>query len=455
MTGAAPGLWLDTLHAGQSRPRPALDGDTDADVVIVGAGFTGLWTAYYLRQQLPQRRVLLVEAHHVGAGASGRNGGWCTTEMPALLATLVRRHGPMQAMRFYRAARRTLDEIERVLQHEGIAGGWRRDGAWYVARTPAQVDRLRAWQDLRTALGITDLTLWEAAQLRDRIQIAGAMLAGFTPACAAVNPAAIATGLAKVLEQRGVTIVEKTRAVHIRPSEVRTDRGVVRAPVVLCATEAYTGSLTGHARRVLPVISRALATVPIPPRMWHDIGWVDRATVADSRHQFVYFQRTPDDRLLVGGRGVSYRAGSGTRASRTGDRRVFDRLQTSVGEVFPQFADVAISHRWSGAYGLHRDTAPVVHYDHATGLGHAGGYGGEGIALSNLAGRTLAALISGTASAQTRLFWTDRRVRRWEPEPLRMLGVRAVAALATATDRYEDRFLRTAPLAGRVLRFVL
>ncbi|MEU5904149.1 FAD-dependent oxidoreductase [Micromonospora sp. NPDC047467] len=448
-------LWLDTLPAFLRARRPALSGDVQTDVVVIGAGFSGLWTAYYLTELAPQTSVLVVEAEHVAYGASGRNGGWCTTEMPALLANLVQRYGPMDAMRFYRAGQRTLDEIERVLAAEDIDCGWRRDGSLYVARTPPQVARLHAWQDMRLKLGITDMTLLSATETTERVGIEGALLSGFTPQCAAVQPAVIAAGLAQAVERRGVTVVEGTRVVGLRPGVVVTDRGTIRARSVLCTTEAYTAGLSGHARRVLPVISRVLATEPLSERRWREAGWRDRITVADSRYQFAYFQRTADDRLLVGGRGAGYHAGSRPDpAARSGDR-VFARLRASLAESFPALADATVSHRWSGAYGMHRDGEPAVVYDRDSGLGHAGGYGGEGIALSNLAGRTLAALVAGVKRPETRLFWTGHRSRRWEPEPLRTIGVRTVSALATAADRYEDRLRRTAPLAGAVMRTVL
>lgn len=452
-TREAGSLWQRELPP---RPdRPASRGEVTADVVIIGAGFTGLWTAYYLSVLAPDRRVLVIEAESVGYGASGRNGGWCTAEMPALLASLVRRYGPMDAMRFFRTARKTLDEIERVLDAESIDAGFTRDGSLYVARTRPQEDRLRAWQDMRLKLGIRDMTLLPPAESGAYAQVEGVRLAGFTPHCAAVQPAAMAAGLAAAVERRGVTIAEHTRALRVTPGTVVTPEAVIRARVVLTATEAYTGGLTGHARRVLPVISRAIATEPLPAAAWAQVGWQGRVTVADSRYQFAYFHRTADDRLVIGGRGAGYRAGSGTSAAgRYGDR-TFARLRAAATEMFPALAGHAITHRWSGAYGLHRDSEPAVVFDAASGLGHAGGYSGEGIALSNLAGRTLAGLVAGVNRPEARLCWTGHRARRWEPEPLRFLGVRGVSALATLADRYEDRTDRPAPLAGVVMRTVL
>ena len=453
MTREPASLWQQQLPA--RPPRPALTGEVTADVAIIGAGFTGLWTAYYLSALVPALRILLIEAEEVGYGASGRNGGWCTTEMPALLLSLVRRYGPVAAMRFFRTARKTLDEVERVLAAESIDAGFARDGSLYVARTRPQVERLRGWQDMRLQLGITDMQLLEPAAVRPYADIDGVLLAGFTPHCAVVQPAALAAGLALAVEGRGVTIAEHTRALGVTAGAVTTGTAVIKARSVLTATEAYTGGLPGHARRVLPVISRAIATEPLRPELWAELGWRDRVSIADSRHQFAYFHRTADDRLVIGGRGAGYRAGSGTSPAGRYGRQTLARLQSAATEMFPALAGQPISHRWSGAYGLHRDTEPAVVYDPESGLGHAGGYSGEGIALSNLAGRALAALVAGINRPETRLCWTGHRSRRWEPEPLRFLGVRGVSALGTLADRYEDRTDRPAPLAGLILRAVL
>ena len=342
-----------------------------------------------------------------------------------------------------------------MITTEGIDCGWQRDGSLYLARTRPQEARLRSWQDMRLKLGITDLRMLSPKEVGQHVNVEGVLLGGFTPHCAAVAPAAIAAGLAQVLERRGVTIVERTRALSVGPGRVRTEHGTVRAATVLVATEAYTAGLSGHARRVLPVISRVLATEPLPPELWRRAGWRDRVTVADSRYQFGYFQRTADDRLIIGGRGAGYLAGSRALASRRYDERGLRPAAHLPRATIPGAGRRADhpSLEWCLRPASRCRTSGGL--DPATGLGHAGGYGGEGIALSNLAGRTLAALVTGTVRAETRLCWAGHSGRRWEPEPLRLLGVRAVSGLASTADRYEDRFNRSAPLAGFVMRSVL
>lgn len=417
-------------------------------MAIVGAGFTGLWTAYHLSRFAPGMRVVVLEAHTVGHGASGRNGGWCTAEMPRLLGTLIRRHGPMAAMRAYRAAERGLSAIEKVLADEAIDAGFQRDGSLYVARTPPHLARLSAWSESLARLGIR-MPLLDRDALRERVDVAGALGAGYLAHCAAINPAALVLGLAAAVGRQGVTVREHTPVTRITAGRVEVAAGTIRAGSVVCATEGYTGGLAGHRRRVVPVQSYVVATAPLPAAAWARTGWRDRVTVTDSRYHFAYLQRTADDRLVIGGRAAGYRYG------RAGADRAHARLLRTIDEFFPRLGPVPITHAWSGAFGLHRDAEPSVVYDPATGLGFAGGYGGEGIVLSYLAGRAMAALIAGVDAPEARLCWVGRSPARWEPEPLRFTGIRGVAALARLADGYEQWTGRPARLSGRILERLL
>jgi glycine/D-amino acid oxidase-like deaminating enzyme len=450
-------FWLDSLPAESRGVRPPLTGDTTVDIAIIGAGYTGLWTAYYLSRLAPDRRILVVEAEYAGFGASGRNGGWCTAEMPALLGKLAARHGPMAAVRLYRAGLRTLAEMRRVLADEGVDCDWREDGSFYVARTEPQRARLLAWHDMRTKLGADGLRLLAEDELRERVRLPGVLAAGFTAQCAAVHPAKLVRGLADVVAARGVQIAEQTRVRDLRPGRLITDHGEVRAGAILCTTEAYTAGLPGHGRRILPVYSHVACTAPLPATVWAELGWPDgdRATLAESRYQFAYVQRTADDRLILGGRGGGYRFGSRSTGRFDRDPGVRRRLRRALAELFPALAGTELTHYWGGVYGLQRDSEPSVVFDPDAGLGYAGGYGGEGIALSNLAARSLAALVLGTGGVPARLCWVNRRSRRWEPEPLRFLGVRGVLGLAAGADAYEDRHDRPAPLATIAMRAVV
>jgi len=461
-------LWTDGLDV---TPRPPLSGPAETDVAIIGAGYTGLWTAYYLRQLAPELRVLIIEAVHAGYGASGRNGGWCSADLPAGLPVLAARHGRATALAMQQAARDAIDEVGKVIGEEDIACGWSKDGSLRLARNAAQHARLLAQLQEEREFGIEDG--WRllpavgqaegqtAGQLEGRtagqLAVPGLLAAAFTPHCAAVQPARLARGLADAVVRHGAELAEGTRALDIRPGVVKTDHGPVRARVIVRATEAYTGSLRGQARQVVPLSSYLVATEPIPAAVWRETGWPGRATVTELRILFPYLQRTADDRLVIGGRAAGYHYGAaqpGDSRVRRRERRIWDLLRRETGDLFPALGQAEVSHQWSGLLGAYRDFQPRIGYDQDTGLAEAGGYVGDGVALSNLAGRTLAALISGADRPEARLCWAAPASRRWAPEPLRAAGFTAVAALARSADMHEQRTGRPAGLRGKIVAAV-
>ncbi|NUO58338.1 MAG: FAD-dependent oxidoreductase [Hamadaea sp.] len=393
--------------------RPFLSGDLEVDVAIVGAGYTGLWTAYYLSLAAPSLRIAVVEAEHVGFGASGRNGGWCS----ALL--------PMSAPTMQAAMEATVDEVGRVAAAEGIDCDFAKGGTIVFARTAVQARRAAGddWLDAREA--------------RARCDAAGLLGATYTPHCAAIHPLRLVRGLAAAVERRGVTIYEHTPAIQIHADRVLTTHGTVRAHSVVRATEAYTSRLPGHRRTVAPVYSLMVATPVLPTSVWDTIGLRERETFSEHRHLVIYGQRTADDRLVFGGRGAPYHYGSAIRPSFDRDDRVFAMLRQTLGELFPVLGDVPIEYAWGGPLGIARDWHASVGV--TKGVYHAGGYVGDGVALSNLAGRTLTALLTGATSPLLELPWVGHRSRRWEPEPLRWLGVNAGLRLMSAADAEETR----------------
>jgi len=403
-----------------SRPtaRPPLPGDRDADVAIVGAGYTGLWTAYYLAAADPTLRVTVLEASFAGFGASGRNGGWCSGLFPASPVRLARRYGHDRAVAMHRALADTVDEVGRVAAAEGIDCHWAKGGTLTLARSPAQLRRARAASGL-------DLTFLDADAARARCGATGVLGATYSPHCAAIHPGRLVRGLASVVERRGVTVHESTRAVALGPGRVVTDRGTVRADVVVRALEGYTSTVPGHRRDLAPVYSLMVATEPLPAAFWDRAGLVRRETFSDYRRLIIYGQRTADDRIAFGGRGAPYHFGS--RVSPRYDRspRVFAALRAALADLF---GPVPVAYEWGGPLGIPRDWMPSVGL--RGWLAWGGGYVGDGVAASNLAGRTLADLILGVDSDLTRLPWVGHRSRRWEPEPLRWLGINAALLAA-------------------------
>ncbi len=437
-----------------TRFRPALTRDVHADVAIIGAGYTGLWTAYYLLERDPHLRVAVIEAEHAGFGASGRNGGWCSALFPVSLAALAREHGRDAAIAQYRAMQGSVSEIGRVVEAEAIDCDWALGGTIVLARSHPQLARAGAESAESARFGFThaDVALLDGDQARAHVNATGVIGGVYTPYCAAIHPRKLVRSLAEVVTARGATLYEHSRVVSVEPGRVRTQRAAVRADVVVRATEGYTANLPGHERDLAPVYSLMVATEPLTESMWDEIGLARRQTFADERHLIVYGQRTADGRLVFGGRGAPYHFRSRIDPSYDEVPAVFAGLRQSLVELFPVLADTTITHAWGGPLGVARDWHASVGLDRDSGMAWAGGYVGDGVSTTNLAGRTLADLILGSESALTRLPWVGHVSRRWEPEPLRWLGANAALRAMQWADASEARRGRPSLAAAAVER---
>jgi glycine/D-amino acid oxidase-like deaminating enzyme len=424
-------------------PRAPLDGDTTADVCIVGAGLTGLWTAWYLHQADPDLQIVVVEREIAGFGASGRNGGWCSALFPRSAEALARMAGPAAATAMRAAMRDTVDEVGRVVEAESITCDYVKGGTLLYARSAVQDGLARAEVDAASRWG--DVMRYRPARDGDAAGSAGV---AFDPDCARVQPAALARGLAVALEARGVRIAERTPASSWDRGRVVTPRGVVTAGAVVIAVEGYGAELPQTRRRVLPLYSLMIATAPLPAAVWDRIGIEHGQTFSDYRHLLVYGQRTADDRFAFGGRGARYHWGSTIDPSYDRVPGVFAHLRRTLGEMFPAIGDVPVTHTWGGPLGVPRDWCASVTWDGSVGT--AGGYVGDGLSTTNLAGRTLADLVRGESTELTSLPWVNHRSPDWEPEPMRFLGANA-GLLATELADREERLTGRPSLAARVM----
>jgi glycine/D-amino acid oxidase-like deaminating enzyme len=430
-------LWFDELPE-PVVPRGRVSAPTRADVAIVGAGFTGLWTAYYLQQADPDLRIVLLESEVAGFGASGRNGGWCSALYPVSISTLAGEVGREAAVAQYDAMIGSVAEVLRVAEAEGIDAGIAHGGTVTLARSQAQLERARAEVAEAHEYG-RELHLLDADAAGGRLNATNVLGATFTPHCAAIQPASLVRGLAAVVERRGAQIYEQSPVVRIEPHAALTDRGAVRAPIVIRATEGYTARLQGLRRSFAPVYSLIIATERLPDSVWAEIGLHHRETFTDYRHLIVYGQRTADNRMVFGGRGAPYHLGSRIKPRYDRVPSVFRLLHEALLELFPVLAGHAITHRWGGPLGIARDWHASVGLDRDTGLGWAGGYVGDGVSTTNLAGRTLADLVLGRETKLTALPWVGHQSRSWEPEPLRWLGANAGLRAMALADRAESR----------------
>ncbi|MET0766528.1 MAG: FAD-binding oxidoreductase [Aeromicrobium sp.] len=430
-------------QVGSPARRDALDGDLACDVCIVGGGLSGLWTAYHLAAADPSLDIVVLEAEFAGFGASGRNGGWLSAELAGSKERYAATHGRDGVRALVRTMEEAVDGVIEVCRVEGIDADIVKDGVLYVARSEAQLVRLREGLAEDAAWGIGEEHQREltAGELAARLSVRGARGATFSPHCARVQPAKLVTGVAQAVERRGVRILERTRASRIEPGVVTTDRGTVRAPRILRCLEGYTAGIAGQRRTWLPMNSAMIVTEPLSDAVWNDIGWTGAEVLGDDANAYCYAQRTADGRIALGGRGIPYRFGSRTDVDGRTQDWTIESLTSTLHDMFPATRRTRIDHAWCGVLGVPRDWCASVTFEPATGLGWAGGYVGSGLTATHVAGRTLADLTLGRQSELTALPWVNRSVRRWEPEPLRWLGVRAMYGLYRAADRREDRGL--------------
>lgn len=454
-------FWYGDL-GGLPALRAPLAGDTQCDIAIVGAGYTGLWTAYYLMKSDPTLRIVILEKEFAGFGASGRNGGWLSGEMGWSREHYAERTGRQSVIELQKAMWATVDEVIDVCAREGIDADIIKGGSLHVATTASQSVRVRQHVAEEARWGVTspDLVFLDRAETRARVDVADVHCSSFTPHAARIQPAKLVQGLARVVEALGVRICEQTTVTGISPHRVTTDRGTVQADYIIRATEGFTAGIKGYRREWLPMNSAMIATAPLTEDQWSEIGWNGFETLGDAAHGYMYAQRTREGRIAIGGRGLPYRFGSATDVNGQTQERTVEMLEEILARMFPSLKGARIDHAWCGVLGVPRDWCATVGLDPVTGIGWAGGYVGMGVTTSNLTARTLRGLIlaqngSDAHFAETSLPWVNRRVRKWEPEPFRWLGVHGLYTLFRSADRSErrrgtERTSRAAQVAAKI-----
>ena len=422
--------------------RPALERGIAADICIVGGGFTGLWTAYYLKKATPALSIVVLEREFAGFGASGRNGGNLTGRFPWERSAYLRHATPDRLLAMEVALNRTVDEVIGVVRTEGIDADICQAGNLSVATTPAQQARQKvilAEIQLSTPDDADAPRLLTRDELMARVRVEGGLSAIYNPNSARVQPAKLVRGLSDIVERMGVSIYEDTAVEAIDGRHVRTSSGAVRAETVVRATEGFTSRLPGHDGTLIPLNSAIIVTEPLSPDTWRRIGWDGYETVSETSYAYSYCQHTREGRITVGGRGVPYRFGSGIDLHGRTQQKTIEHLLHDLRRLFPEASTARVDHAWCGVLGVPRDWCASVGFDKAAGQAWAGGYVGAGLAASNLAGRTLRDLILGCESELSTFPWVNHRARRWEPEPVRWLGIHATYLLYGLADHDERR----------------
>ena len=421
-------FWLETSNDDLT-PRPALAHSINVDVVVLGAGYTGLWTAYYLLKDNPGLKVNVVEKEIAGFGASGRNGGWCSSKFPVTPTMLEHRYGRDAARALMLAMNDSVDEVARVCEEERIDAHFHKGGILTLARGEHQLPMLRSAFDACSRLGLgQQYRLCSASEAGERVCVTKVCGALYASENASIHPARLVRGLARAIEKRGGVIYERTEVTDFEGGSsprLLTPCGEVRAKqAIVLAGESYLTRLRRLHRAVLPVYSLITLTEPLRAAQWEQIGWQNRESLASCNYTVDYLTRTADGRILFGSRGAPYRFGSKISDEQDRHAETHDRIQRLLLEWFPMLSGVIFTHAWGGPVGMPRDWMPMAEFDPATKIATARGYTGQGVSTTNLTGRILAELITGKRTALSQLPVAQRRSPYWEREPLRWLALR-------------------------------
>lgn len=429
-------------------------GDSSWDVVVVGGGYTGLWTAYFLTERDPSARIVIVEQDICGGGPSGRNGGFLHGWWDQL-PQLVELFGPDAALELAAAADEAVDGIRQFCDRHGVDAWFRRGGYLRVSASTAQDGEWARAVEACRSLGVGDayVTL-TTEEVRRRCASPAFRGGALMPNAATIQPARLARGLRRILHDRGVVIGEDTRALSLRAGrdavELTTTRGRLSAEQAVLAVNAWAPAWPGFRTSLVTWGSYIALTAAAPERL-AELGWTGGEAIADSRFTVQYFRTTPDGRVAFGA-GVGP-AGYGGRIGRSfdRDRRAVRRVVDGMRRLLPPFADVPVEEAWGGPIDVSGDRLPVV--GSRDGRIHfAFGYSGNGVGPARLAGRILAARVCGSDDPLTRLAIVDRRGRRFPPEPFRSIGARVIREALIRSDELADHGRRPGILIRALTR---
>lgn len=395
------------------------------DIAIIGGGFSGLWSAFHLIKDNPNLKIAVFEGKNYGFGASGRNGGWVSTDYPVSRSTLEKRYGTTATELLFSALQRAIAEIGEFSRAHAPLAHFVKSGTVMFARNQAQEIRLRQQAD--------DLHIWQSKlELEQKIRVNGARGGLFNPECATVDPMGLLSGLFEYLKNSEVQLFDHSYATAVSGGVLVKSR-IVQAPVVIQATEAYGAP----GRDFIPLYSQMVATEPISSEIWDEIGANERFTFAEGSHLINYAQRTSDNRLAIGGRGATYPYKSKLRDAKEMTAAVHENIKDLARRWFPQLKDVEFTHAWGGAVAITRQWEPYIQFNPQTGFGRIGGYAGDGVTMSYLAAKTLADLVNERRNQLTQLHFVNAPVRKWEFEPLRFASVNSLVKLSGFADKEE------------------
>jgi glycine/D-amino acid oxidase-like deaminating enzyme len=419
------------------QPGPQLGGSTKADVVIIGGGFTGLSTAYYLRCARPQMRVIVLESEVVGYGASGRNGGFAMTLFGLTLGITAMRFGRERAAEAHRYMLSAVDHVGKMVRDLGIDCDYERTGLLVVATSKTWEKRLRKEVELAHSMGLEDLEYWDGQKTRAAVNSPLYLGAKYESACALINPAKFSWGLKAAAEMQGVEVYERTPVTSLDTGSkliVKTPCGDIEASKVVFATNAFSGLFPQLKSKAFPVYTYIVLTEPLDEARLEPIGWRGRQGIEDGRNLVHYYRLTADNRLLMGGGDVQYYYNGYPGKDR--HEQTFRELEKYVGQLFPSLRGARFTHKWGGPVSVPLDMAPALGYlGNDRRVVYSLGCVGHGVALTNMNGKILRDLVLEQESELTRLFFVNRALLPLPPEPLRF----AAGSILRAGMRLHDR----------------
>ncbi len=435
---AEKSFWLET--AGPYTESPPLTEPIQADVTVIGGGFTGLSTAYHVKKAQPGLRVVLLESHVIGYGASGRNAGFAMTLFGLTLSLTKSFFGQKNALQAHRYMERAVDFVGELVAEHQLDCDYERPGFLRVATTAGYAKRIQHEIELAHRLGIEGITWIDKDTLAEQVRSPLYLGAWWEPRCALVNPAKLAREMKRLCLQVGVEIYERTPAVEIARGQaitVATPQGQVKTERLVLATNAWSHLIPLIRRKQVPAWTYIVLTEPLREEHFEAIGWRNRQGIEDARNLVHYYRLTKDNRLVMGGGDVEIAYGSDM--DRDEHERIWRDLAAHIALIFPPLRDLRITHRWGGPVSVPVEMVPAIGTLGDERVIWSLGCMGHGVSLTHLNGLTIAQMLRGERTELTEAFFINRRTIPWPPEPLRWVASVAIRGYLRGEDTLYER----------------
>ena len=433
-------FWLATY--GDYLPNPPLQGDLKVDIAIIGAGFTGLSTAYNLRREDAGLSVAVLEAEVVGFGASGRNGGFSMTLFGLEPAVTKALFGHQKTVEAHRYMERSVDYVDELVKEHNLQSEYWFPGFLRAATTPGYVKRIQHDLEILTSMGITGISWIEADEIKKEVNSPRFLGGWWEPRSGLLNPAKQVRELKRLAIQYGAQVYENTPVTEIHRAEdltLATPQGKVSAKKVIFATNAYSHLIPELKRKQVPAFTHMVVTEPLSQAQLEPIGWKNRQGIEDARNLVHYFRLTIDNRITMGGSDVSLAYGGDMDHDM--NPQTFAMLEQDILWLFPHLKGIQITHRWGGPVSVPLQMAPAIGFIGDQRAIFSLGCVGHGVSMTHLNGRTLADLALERKTDLTDVWFVNRHMIPWPPEPIRMAASQLIRGYLRLEDRIYERHI--------------